>query len=155
MPIATLGAGMVRRLLPAAVAVLVLGAGFAAGRWTAAPAPSPPPAPASSAGDYAAGLRAGEALGMSEGRALQEGAALPPDTRDAVRQAFQAGYAAGANDVFAGYDGGWQRGALYVIAVGEGGARAAYRIASRAELHPGTVYTACGPGPQICERPAR
>ena len=55
----------------------------------------------------AAGLRAGRAVGIREGRALQQKAP--------ARKAFRAGYTAGANDVFGGFDGGWSLGTPYVI----------------------------------------
>ena len=145
-------------------AVLVaLGAvAFGLGRLSApdagtAPASAPAGRPASSSaagGDgYAAGVQAGEALGVAEGRALQVGAALPPEARDPARQAFTAGYTAGTGDVFSGYDGGWRRGVLYVITLVPGDPPLPYRIAARTELHAGTTYTLCGPGPQICEHP--
>jgi hypothetical protein len=65
--------------------------------------------------DYAAGVR--------DGRALQ----VPPDDR----KAFDDGYAAGANDVFGGYDGGWDLARPYVITLKKGDDGITYRIASR------------------------
>jgi hypothetical protein len=65
--------------------------------------------------DYAAGVR--------DGRALQ----VPPG----ARAAFDDGYAAGANDVFAGYDGGWDFDRPYVITLKRGDNGITYRIASR------------------------
>ena len=63
----------------------------------------------------AEGVRAGRAAGVREGRALQEGAsanvsarrdrASPPPRASSGPSA--AGYDAGANDVFGGFDGGW------------------------------------------------
>ena len=145
-----------------AVVVALVAVAFGLGRLSApdagtAPASAPAGRPASSSaagGDgYAAGVQAGEALGVAEGRALQVGAALPPEARDPARQAFTAGYTAGTGDVFSGYDGGWRRGVLYVITLVPGDPPLPYRIAARTELHAGTTYTLCGPGPQICEHP--
>ena len=78
-------------------------------------------------GDYSAGERAGEAQGRQEGRSLQQ----PTDARGA----FQAGYVAGANDAFTGYDGGWQLGVPYVITLERGEGQIVYRISSRSLAH--------------------
>jgi hypothetical protein len=80
---------------------------------------------------YADGFRDGHAEGLQEGRALAVTAALPPGTRDRAKAAFDAGYRAGANSAFAGYDGGWSLGEPYVIVLAEGGNGVTYRIASR------------------------
>lgn len=84
---------------------------------------------------YAAGQAAGQADGLRLGLALQA-APVPGATRDA----FQAGYAAGANDVFAGYDGGWDTCAPYVIVLVPGDAGVTYRIASRTKAPAGNYY---------------
>lgn len=76
---------------------------------------------ASAGGDE--GFDAGRAQGVQEGRALQ--------VAPASRSAFAAGYAAGANDVFGGYDGGWDFGRPYTITLAHGGDGITYRIASR------------------------
>jgi len=89
-------------------AVLAVGTAFLAGRLTGPHQVSSRISDAGSA--YASGVGAGEALGVREGRALQEGAALPPDVQRPVKDAFDAGYVAGINDVFSGYDGGWLTG---------------------------------------------
>ena len=65
--------------------------------------------------DYAAGVR--------DGRALQ----VPPAARDA----FDDGYQAGANDVFGGYDGGWDLGRPYTITLARGEDGITYRIRTR------------------------
>jgi hypothetical protein len=70
-------------------------------------------------GDY----DAGRAQGVEEGRALQ--------VAPAARNAFQAGYAAGADDVFGGYDGGWDFGRPYTITLAHGSNGVTYRIATR------------------------
>ncbi len=49
---------------------------------------------------YFEGLPVGEAQGRREGRALEEGIALPAADRKPVADAFNDGYAAGANDAF-------------------------------------------------------
>lgn len=63
------------------------------------------------------------AAGVREGRALQ----VAPGARDA----FQDGYDAGANDVFGGYDGGWDYGRPYVITLRKGANGITYAIRSR------------------------
>ena len=77
-----------------------------------------------------AGERAGRAAGLAEGRALQ----VPP--QGGRRAAFRAGYAAGANDVFGGYDGGWDLGEPYVVTLARGSGPVSYRIDSRSRLRP-------------------
>jgi hypothetical protein len=72
---------------------------------------------------YVQGLREGEAQGLREGRVLQQ----PADSATA----FSQGYAAGANDVFGGYDGGWPLDATYIITLAPGKNGITYRIASR------------------------
>jgi hypothetical protein len=92
-----------------AAIVIGLGAGlFLLGRATAG---------------FDAGFDAGHAQGVEEGRALQ---VAPP-----ARREFEAGYAAGANDVFGGYDGGWDFGRPYTITLAHGSGGVTYRIASR------------------------
>jgi hypothetical protein len=66
---------------------------------------------------------AARAAGVQEGRALQ----VAPRSREA----FQDGYEAGANDVFGGYDGGWDYGRPYVITLRKGANGVTYAIASR------------------------
>jgi hypothetical protein len=97
------------RSIAALTVVALLGAGlFLLGRATA---PGDP------------GFAAGRAQGVAEGRALQQPAPS--------RAAFAAGYAAGADDVFGGYDGGWDLGRPYVITLARGSGAVTYRIASR------------------------
>ena len=74
----------------------------------------------------AAGVREGRAVGLVEGRALQQPAP--------ARHAFRAGYVAGANDAFGGFDGGWSLATPYVITLRRGGHGIAYRIDSRKPL---------------------
>jgi hypothetical protein len=74
-----------------------------------------------------AGVREGRAAGLREGRALQ----ATGSSSTGVRAAFDAGYAAGANDVFAGFDGGWSLVQPYVITLARGSGAVTYRIDSR------------------------
>jgi hypothetical protein len=116
---------------------------------------------ASPAGDtlssdaYFAGLRVGEAQGRQEGRALQEGAGLPSSSRQPVTDAFNAGYAAGANDAFAGYDGGWSLSVPYVITVEEASGQIVYRISSRTPVEANVNYYLCANGRDICQERRR
>jgi hypothetical protein len=48
---------------------------------------------------------------------------------------FTAGYLAGREAAFAGYDGGWAYGVPYVITLRRGDPGITYRIASRRPLH--------------------
>jgi hypothetical protein len=129
-------------------AVLASGVAFLAGRLTAPDQASSPVRNESST--YAAGVAAGEALGVREGRALQEGSELRPDARRPVQDAFDAGYSAGMNDVFSGYDGGWRLEVPYVITLGPGGGAVTYRIGSRTEVQAGTSYALCSGGHAVC-----
>jgi hypothetical protein len=95
---------------------------------------------------YLAGLDAGTAQGRQEGRAEQ----VPVGS---ARDAFDAGYTAGANDVFSGYDGGWQTGAPYVVTLAPGTGQITYRIAGRDELEPGVAYYLCPDGHSLCRQP--
>jgi hypothetical protein len=96
---------------------------------------------------YVQGEREGEAQGIREGRALQQ----PVPTASA----FDAGYVAGANDVFGGYDGGWPPGSVYIITLGPGGTGITYRIASRVILQPGVDYYLCADQRSICQESRR
>jgi uncharacterized membrane protein len=90
---------------------LVVGGAFVIGRVTAPGADRPGSADAA------------RAAGVREGRALQ----VAPSSR----AAFKDGYDAGANDVFGGYDGGWDYGRPYVITLRKGPDGITYAIASR------------------------
>jgi hypothetical protein len=93
-------------------------AGFALGR-----------ASADTDAGHDAGVREGRAAGLQEGRALQAAGSAP-----GTRAAFDAGYAAGANDVFGGFDGGWSLREPYVITLARGSGGVTYRIDSRRPL---------------------
>jgi hypothetical protein len=135
-------------------AALVAGAGVAVGRLTVDPhAARQSGYRAGLSAGYFDGLPVGEAQGRREGRALQEGSTLPARDRRPVTHAFDAGYAAGANDAFAGYDGGWAMATPYVVTIGPGHGDIVYRIASREPLEPGVSYTLCRSGHGLCRQP--
>jgi hypothetical protein len=137
------------------VAAIAIAAGLVLlGRLTAPSTPSTPAAPADTAAshsdDYFDGLRVGEAQGRRVGRAIQEGAELPASSRKPVTDAFNAGYAAGANDAFAGYDGGWTLGAPYIVILEGGNDQIAYRIRTRTVLERNVNYYLCTNGHELC-----
>ena len=116
------------------VLMVALGGAFGVGRATAAPAQVDDRG-------YAAGVR--------DGRAEQATLALPA----ADKAVFDSGYAAGIADAFAGFDGGWDVRAPYVIVLAPGGAGITYRIAERTRLEAGTDYYLCPGGHTLCRRP--
>ena len=94
---------------------------------------------------YVMGLTDGTAQGRQEGRATQVAVG-------AARDAFNAGYNAGADDVFAGYDGGWGIDAPYVITLERANGQITYRIASRDQLLPTVLYYLCPDGHSLCQQ---
>ena len=96
------------------------------------------------AAGHAEGERAGLARGLAEGRALQ---VRPSGGR---RSAFRAGYAAGADDVFGGYDGGWDLARPYVVTLAKGRAPVTYRIDSRMPMRAGVAYFRCSDRGKLC-----
>ena len=104
---------------------------------------------------YFDALPVGEAQGRREGRALQEGISLPAADRQVAKHAFDAGYAAGANDAFAGYDGGWALEAPYVVTLARAHGDITYRIASRVPLEAGVAYYLCPSGHGLCHQRRR
>ena len=104
---------------------------------------------------YYSGLRQGESRGIQEGRALQLTDGLPQDVRKAARTAFDAGYTAGANDAFGGYDGGWYVSRPYLITLARGSGPITYDLSSSTMLHAGTDYFLCPHARRICQRPHR
>ena len=102
---------------------------------------------------YADGVRDGRAAGLQEGRALQMPLALPSGQQDAAKAAFNAGYAAGANDVFGGYDGGWDTESPYIVVLTPAGNGIVYRIRSRTPLQRGVNYHLCPHSTVLCQEP--
>ena len=100
---------------------------------------------------YFAGLRDGEAQGVLTGRALQEASTLPRGDQPAVREAFTAGYAAGSNDAFGDFDGGWALGRPYVVTVEAGKGQVTYRMGARTPMQPHVSYYLCADGRQLCQ----
>ena len=140
------------RLLVALIA-LALGAGlFLLGRVTSNA--DDRYAAGRSAGYYS-GLRQGESRGVQEGRSLQFATSLPEDSREALRASFDAGYTAGANDTFGGYDGGWYVSTPYLITLAKGSGAITYDLSSRTLLHGDTDYFLCPNTQKICHRPHR
>lgn len=135
-----------------AIGLAVAAGVFLLGRFTAPSAARPAQR---GAGGYFAGLRAGEAQGREEGRASQEGAALPRSERHVARHAFRAGYVAGSNDVFAGYDGGWQMRVPWLVTLVGGHGQIVYRIRDREQLEPGFAYYLCAGGHSVCRERRR
>ena len=72
-----------------------------------------------------------------------------------ARTAFDQGYAAGANDVFVGYDGGWGLSEPYVVVLVHGANGITYRIAARTPLRPGVNYYLCPDSRQLCQQPRK
>jgi hypothetical protein len=114
---------------------------FALGRTTA-------PHTGDAGRGFTDGFQAGRSVGVQEGRALQVG----QSQGSAAASAFSSGYAAGLDDAFGGYDGGWSLAAPYLITVEAGTGGATYRIASRIELRPGVSYFLCPDKTSICQR---
>jgi hypothetical protein len=83
---------------------------------------------------------------------LQEGKTLAKNDREPVRHAFDAGYAAGANDAFAGYDGGWALHVPWIVTIEGGSGQIAYRIKDREQIEPGMAYFLCPDGHSVCHQ---
>jgi hypothetical protein len=122
-------------LLAVLLGILVAAGLVGLGRVTA-----PDPAAARSRGyhdgtvaGYADGVQAGRAQGLQEGQAIAATAPLPPGPRERAKAAFDAGYRAGANAAFGGYDGGWSLGQPYAVVLTKGANGITYRIAARAQ----------------------
>ena len=138
-----------RVVLATAAGLIAVVAAFGLGRLSV----STPPAKATPSGDYFDGLRIGQAQGREVGRSLQVGAALPAKDKQVARDAFRAGYAAGANDAFAGYDGGWTFGPPWIITLEHGGSNIDYRIRERTPFEPGIAYFLCPDRHNLCHAP--
>jgi hypothetical protein len=125
-------------LLAVLLAILAAAALVGLGRLTA---PSPAAARARGYHDgttagYADGFSAGRAQGLQEGQATAATVTLPTGARDRAKAAFDAGYRAGANATFSGWDGGWSLGQPYVIVLTRGANGITYRIAARTPCPP-------------------
>jgi hypothetical protein len=102
---------------------------------------------------YADGVHDGRSAGLQEGRALQVPLTLPSGQQDAAKAAFNAGYAAGANDVFGGYDGGWDMDSPYVVVLTPAGNGIVYTIRSRTPMQRGVNYRLCPHSTVLCQEP--
>jgi hypothetical protein len=69
-----------------------------------------------------------------------------------ARASYEAGYLAGREAAFEGYDGGWSYATPYVVTLARGGG-VTYRIATRLPMARGLAYSACGRA--VCTRRAR
>lgn len=146
---------MGRALRTAAIAIAALGLGtglFLLGRHAV---DTDGPHDRGYAAGYSSGLRHGAARGLQEGRALQATEAVPKDAKAAARAEFNRGYAAGANDVFSGYDGGWYVSSPYLITLARAGGPITYDISSRTMLAAGVDYFLCPHAHTVCHRPHR
>ena len=118
------------------VAILAAAALVGLGRATA-PAPGAARARGyhdGTAAGYVDGFQAGRAQGLQEGQAIAETSKLPPGARDRTKAAFDAGYRAGANTAFSGYDGGWSLGTKYVVTLEDPPGPQSYAIVRRSLL---------------------
>jgi hypothetical protein len=74
----------------------------------------------------------------------------PPPPRPGT---YDAGYLAGREDAFSGFDGGWVLGDPYIVILRRGRPGLTYRFARRWPLEPGREYRTCARD-FICSRPA-
>jgi hypothetical protein len=68
---------------------------------------------------------------------------------------YAAGHTAGEDDVFAGYDGGWDTTVPYVVSIAVGAGPVVYRIAARTPLQAGVNYYLCTDGHTLCQQARR
>lgn len=99
---------------------------------------------------YFDGLNAGIAQGRQEGRALQATSTVAADSRQPVKDAFNAGYAAGESDAFGNFDGGWELGPPYLVTVARAQTGAIYRIEHRTLVLADVNYFLCPDELTIC-----
>lgn len=83
------------------------------------------------------------------------GQGLAPGTQNPIETAFSAGYAAGANDAFSGYDGGWAMAYPYIVTLERGSGAITYRIGNRVPMAPGINYYLCPDGHGLCQAARR
>jgi hypothetical protein len=141
-----------KAVLIGTVAVLAAGGFFLLGRLMTADGAG---SSHSATNDYFNGLQVGEAQGREEGRALQVGSEVAADSKTPVGDAFTAGYAAGSNDAFGGFDGGWALASPYLVIVEPGNDKVTYRFSVRTLVEPDTNYYLCADGRTICHEPRR
>ena len=73
------------------------------------------------------------------------GRATAPERRAPPRPgSFAAGYRAGREDAFSGFDGGWALGQPYIVTLRRGPTGVTYRFARRWFMAPGVAYRVCG-----------
>src|SRR5690349_5044696 len=109
-----------RRVLMCLIALALAAGLFLLGRASVDSGPSSGQVASEVADGYARGLDDGRAAGVVEGRELQAALHLPAASRALARRAYAEGYAAGANDAFGGFDGGWKLGACYLVSLERG-----------------------------------
>jgi hypothetical protein len=64
---------------------------------------------------------------------------------------YDAGYRAGREEAFAGFDGGWALGAPYIVTLRRGEPGITYRVARREPLLAGRAYRVCARA--VCSTP--
>jgi hypothetical protein len=74
------------------------------------------------------------------------------DSAPARPGGFAAGYHAGREDAFSGFDGGWDFDAPYIVTLRAGGPGVTYAFGRRWPMGAGIEYRACGH--TVCSRPA-
>jgi hypothetical protein len=68
----------------------------------------------------------------------------PRDERQRPTGPYGAAYAAGREDAFSGFDGGWSLGVPYIVTLRPGGPGVTYRFARRWPMAAGVEYRVCG-----------
>jgi hypothetical protein len=143
-----------KAILLSAIALAIAGGFFLIGRQTVDTSTARATAYQSGHTDgYFDGLNAGENQGRQEGRALQAGSLVAAGSQQAVQDGFNAGYAAGENDAFGNFDGGWALTVPYLVTVARSQSGALYRITNRTLLAAGTNYYLCSDGHSVCTAP--
>lgn len=88
---------------------------------------------------YAKGQAAGNASGQAQGQKTGQ----EKGTKLGLEKGTAQGQVTGANDVFAGFSGGWQTGAFYIVLIEKGSGSVNYSIDSRKEMQSGFDYKIC------------
>ena len=89
------------------------------------------------------GRAVGTAAGTASGQAQGEKTGQEKGTKLGLQKGQQQGQVTGANDVFAGFSGGWQTGNFYIVLIDQGTGGVDYKIASRKQMQPGFDYKIC------------